>query len=80
MPPRLQYSKNKKRKTQEKRRTHFRKLIKNKYRIINDRLQYFYKYNKNELWLNIIYKDEKLSLLNYIHFSNNHLKRESIDL
>ena len=80
MPPRLQYSKNKKRKTQEKRRTRFRKLIKNKYRIINERLQYFYKYNKSELWVNIIYKDEKLSLLNYKHFSNNHLKRESMDL
>ena len=74
MPQRLEYVKNKKRKTQEKRRTHFRKLIKNKYRIVNDRLQYLYKFNKTELWLNIIYKDEKFPLLNYVHLSNNHLK------
>ena len=74
MPQRLEYVKNKKRKTQEKRRTRFRKLIKNKYRIVNDRLQYLYKFNKTELWLNIIYKDEKFPLLNYFHLSNNHLK------
>lgn len=74
MPQRLEYVKNKKRKTQEKRRTRFRKLIKNKYRIVNDRLQYLYKFNKTELWLNIIYKDEKFPLLNYVHLSNNHLK------
>ena len=27
----------------------------------------------------IIYKKEKLPILNYIHFSNNHLKSESMD-
>ena len=74
MPQRLEYVKNKKRKTQEKRRTRFRKLIKNKYHIVNERLQYLYKFNKTELWLNIIYKDEKFPLLNYVHLSNNHLK------
>ena len=27
----------------------------------------------------VIYKKEKLPILNYIHFSNNHLKSESMD-
>ena len=31
------------------------------------------------MWLNIIYEEEKLPLLNYIHYSNNHLKRETMD-
>ena len=32
------------------------------------------------MWVNIIYEEEKISLLNYIHYSNNHMKRESMDL
>ena len=80
MPPRLKYDKSKNRKTQEKKRNKFRKLIKNKYKLENNRLQYLYKFNNKEKWVNIIYEEEKLSLLNYIHYSNNHMKRESMDL
>ena len=78
MLKRLEYTKKKNRKTQEKRRTLFRKLIKKKYRLFKDRLQYLYKYNNKEFWLDIMYKDEKNSLLNYVHYANNYLKRESM--
>ena len=80
MPPRLKYDKSKNRKTQEKKRNKFRKLIKNKYKIENNRLQYLYQYNNKKKWVNIIYEEEKIPLLNYVHFSNNHMKRESMDL
>ena len=80
MPKRLNYDKSKNRKTQEKKRNKFRKLINAKYKLVNDRLQYLYKFNNKEIWVNIIYEEEKLSLLNYIHYSNNHMKRESMDL
>ena len=79
MPKRLEYSKDKNRKTMEKKRGKFRKLIKEKYRISNNRLQYSYYYKNKLLWLNIIYEEEKIPLLKYTHFSNNHIKRETMD-
>ena len=79
IPPRLAYIKGKNRKTIEKKRTRFRKMVREKYRINGDRLQYNYYYKNKLIWLNIIYKEEKIPLLKYVHYSNNHLKRESMD-
>ena len=79
MPSRLAYTKEKNRKTVEKKRSKFRKMVKNKYRIHEDRLQYSYYYKNKNIWLNIIYNEEKLPILNYVHYTNNHLKRESMD-
>ena len=79
IPQRLQYSKDKNRKTIEKKRGKFRKLVKEKYRIYNNRLQYFYYYKTKSIWLNIIYEEEKIPLLKYIHFNNNHIKREAME-
>ena len=79
MPKRLEYSVNKNRKTVEKKRGKFRKLVREKYRILNNRLQYFYYYKNKNLWLNIIYQEEKIPLLKFIHFNNNHIKRESME-
>ena len=42
-------------------------------------MQYAYYYKNKILWLNITYEEEKILILNYIHFSNNHIKRESMD-
>ena len=79
MPKRLEYSTSKNRKTIEKKRTKFRNMVKRKYRILNNRLQFAYYYKENRIWLNIIYNDEKIPLLNYVHYSNNHIKRETMD-
>ena len=79
LPTRLAYIKGKNRKTVEKRRTRFRKMVREKYRINCDRLQYNYYYKNKFIWLNIIYKEEKLPILNYTHYSNKHLKRETMD-
>ena len=46
--------------------------------LIN-RLQYSIYYKNKLIWLNIIYEDDKIPLLNYINFNNNHIKRESMD-
>ena len=53
--------------------------MKEKFRLSNNRLQYLYYYKNKFRWLNIIYKDEKNSILNYVHYSNNHIKREAMD-
>ena len=79
MPNRLEYSKEKNRKTVEKKRAKFRKMVQSKYRIHEDRLQYSYHYKNKNIWLNIIYKEEKIPILNYVHYTNNHLKREGMD-
>ena len=47
MPNRLKYNKLKMRETQKK-RNKFIKLIKTKYKIMNDRLQYLYIFNNKE--------------------------------
>ena len=80
MPERLEYSKTKNHKTQENKRTRFRKLVKDKFKIVNARLKYLYYYKSKKIWLNIIYEEEKEPLLNFIHFSNNHLKKEAMDM
>ena len=79
LPKRLEYSKNKNRKTVEKKRGKFRKLCKEKYRIFAKRLQYSYYYKNKLIWLNIIYQKEKIPILNYIHFNSNHIKRETME-
>ena len=78
MSQRLHYTKEKYRKTMEK-TGKFKKLVKEKYRIIDNHLQYKH-YNKNNLiWLNIIFLLKKEPLLNYVHFKFNHIKRESME-
>ena len=67
IPSRLKNKEGIKRKTQSKRRGKFRKMIENKYRIINNRLQYKYTNNKIIKWLNIPFQNEVETLLNYIH-------------
>ena len=42
-------------------------MVANKYRIINNRLQYKYTNNKIIKWLNIPFQNEVETLLNYIH-------------
>ena len=79
MPQRLQYTKEKSRKTMEKKRGKFKKLVREKYRIINNRLQYKHYYKNNFIWLNIIFQLEKIPLLNYVHFKFNHIKRETME-
>ena len=79
MPKRLEYSKEKNRKTVEKKRGKFRKLVNEKYRISDNRLQYSYYYKNKLIWLNIIYQKEKIPILNYIHFNCNHIKRETME-
>ena len=76
IPSRLKNKEGIKRKTQSKRRGKFRKMIENKYRIINNRLQYKYSNNKIINWLNIPFQNEVETLLNYIHYNNNHLKKD----
>ena len=51
-------------------------MIENKYRIINNRLQYKYTNNKIIKWLNIPFQNEVETLLNYTHYNNNHLKKD----
>jgi len=78
MSQRLHYTKEKYRKTMEK-TGKFKKLVKEKYRIIYNHLQYKH-YNKNNLiWLNIIFLLKKEPLFNYVHFEFNHIKRESME-
>ena len=54
----MNYDKFKNRKTQEKKRIKFRKLIRNKFKLENNRLQYLYKFN-NKKRVNIIYEEKK---------------------
>ena len=54
-------------------------MVRDKYRIFNNLLIYSIYYKNKLIWLNIIYEDEKIPLLNYIHFNNNHIKRESME-
>ena len=79
LPERLQYSKEKNRKTMEKKRGKFRKMVNQKYRIENNRLQYLYYYKNKQIWVNIIYQEEKIPILNYLRYNNNHIKRETMD-
>ena len=79
MPQRFQYTKEKSRKIMEKKRGKFKKLVKEKYRIINNRLQYNHYYKNKFIWLNIIFQLEKIPLLNYIHFKFNLIKRETME-
>ena len=63
----------------EKERGKFKKLVREKYRIFNNRLQYKHYYKNNFIWLNIIFQLEKKPLLNYVHFKFNHIKRETME-
>ena len=66
IPLRLKNNKKAKRKTQSKRRTRFRKMVKDNYRLADNRLQYKRILNKKEVWLNIPFEVEVEPLLKYV--------------
>ncbi len=76
IPLRLKNNKKVKRKTQSKRRTRFRKMVKENYRLATNRLQYKRVLNKKEVWLNIPFEDEVEPLLNYVYYKYLHLKKD----
>ena len=77
IPFRLTNKANKNKKSQQKKRGKFKKMIAARYRIEENRLQYKYFYqNKNFIWLNIPFINEINPMLNFIHFSNHHLKKD----
>lgn len=52
-------------------------MVAARYRIEENRLQYKYFYqNKKFIWLNIPFINEINPMLNFIHFSNHHLKKD----
>lgn len=70
-PERLIYNK-----TKNKKRSKFRKFVNSKYKIANNRLQYKHYNNNKDLWLYIPYQDEFKAMLKFLHYNNNHLKRD----
>ena len=50
-------------------------MVNNNYRIIDGRLQYKYTGGKDSKWLYFPYESEIESILNYVHYNNNHLKK-----
>ena len=77
IPFRLTNKANKNKKSQQKKRGKFKKMIAARYRIEENRLQYKYFYqNKKFIWLNIPFINEINPMLNFIHFSNHHLKKD----
>ena len=76
IPARLKNNPLKKNKRQSKKRGKFRKMIKNHYRLYENRLQYKKFVNNEEKWLYIPFENEVQPLLNYVHFNNHHLKKD----
>ena len=51
-------------------------MVKYNYWLFDGRIQYKYTRNKYIKWLYIPYENEIEPLLKYIHFNNNHLKKD----